>query len=132
MATREAIKAGLLLCAASLALPGTSSAAEIKDMIGTWKWTDYTVEVKECSTNPSGAGLCATVIDGPKNKGMEMIRSKLEKKGSDFLGHIGHPATGDIYDTKLTMKNADTWSMAGCVINNNNTVCATGDFIRVK
>ena len=128
---RKAIKTGLLLCGASLALAGVSSAAEIKDMIGTWKWTDYTVEVKECSTNPSGAGLCATVIDGPKNKGMEMIRSKLENKGGEFLGHIAHPATGDIYDTKMTFKNADTWSMAGCVIT-NTAVCATGDFVRVK
>lgn len=128
---RKAVAAGLLLCGIYLPQAGMASAAETKDMIGTWKWTDYTVEVKECTTNPSGAGLCGTVIDGPKNKGMEMIRSKLEAKGGDFLGHIAHPATGDIYDTKMTLRNSDTWSMAGCVIS-NTAVCATGDFIRVK
>jgi uncharacterized protein (DUF2147 family) len=116
-------------CLGLLATAGPLSAAELKDMIGTWKWTDYTVETKECTTNP--AGLCATVVTGPKNTGMEMIRSKLESKGGEFFGQIAHPATGDIYDTKLTLKNADTWSMAGCVVA-NKSVCATGDFVRVK
>ncbi len=127
----KGMKTGVVVCGAALALASLAGAAEVKDMIGTWKWTDYTVEVKECSTNPSGAGLCATVIDGPKNKGMEMIRSKLESKDGAFLGHIAHPATGDIYDTKMTLKDPNTWSLAGCVIN-NTTVCATGDFVRVK
>lgn len=128
---QKAFKMGLFLFGASLALTGASDAAEIKNMIGKWKWTDYTVEVKECTTNPSGAGLCGTVIDGPKNKGMEMIRSKLENKDGNFVGHIAHPATGDIYDSKMTFKDADTWSMAGCVVT-NTTVCATGDFVRIK
>jgi uncharacterized protein (DUF2147 family) len=116
----------LLLTAAAVQ---PAAAAEIKDMVGTWKWTDYTVEVKECSTNPSEAGICATVIGGPKNKGMEMIRSKLEKKGEVFVGQIAHPATGDIYNTKVSLKDADTWGMDGCTAAN---VCATGDFKRVK
>ncbi len=128
---RQTFRIGLFLLGASLALTRAAGAAQIKDMIGTWKWTDYTIEVKECPTNPSGAGLCATVTDGPKNKGMEMIRSKLEDKNGDFYGHIAHPATGDIYDTKMTFKDADTWSMAGCVVD-NTAVCATGDFVRVK
>jgi uncharacterized protein (DUF2147 family) len=114
-----------------LALPGAPSAAaaEIKDMIGRWQWTDYTVEVAECTTNPSGAGVCATVRDGPRNVGMEMIRSKLEKRGEVFVGQIAHPATGDIYSTKMTLKDPDTWGMDGCTAAN---VCATGDFKRVK
>jgi uncharacterized protein (DUF2147 family) len=107
----------------------TARAAELKDMIGTWKWTDYTVEVKECTTSPAGAGVCATVLDGPKNKGMEMIRSKLEKKGEDFTGKIAHPATTEIYTTKLTFKAPDTWSLDGCT---DKGVCAKGDFVRVK
>ncbi len=118
--------------AASVILAGlvtSAHAVEIKDMYGTWKWTDFTVEVKECASNPSGAGLCGTVTDGPKNKGMEMIRSKLEKQGDGFVGKIAHPASGDIYNTKMTMKGPDTWSMEGCTDAN---VCAKGDFIRVK
>jgi len=107
----------------------TGEAAELKDMLGKWKWTDYTTEVKECTTNPAGAGYCATVIDGPKNKGMEMIRSKLDKQGADLVGKIAHPATGEIYQTKLTLKNADTWTLDGCT---DTGVCAKGDFVRVK
>jgi len=118
--------AALLLMAAVVP---PAAAAEIKDMIGKWQWTDYTVEVKECATNPSGAGVCATVVAGPKNVGMEMIRSKLEKRSEVFVGQIAHPATGEIYNTKMTLKNTDTWGMDGCTAAN---VCATGDFKRVK
>ncbi|HRD76974.1 MAG TPA: DUF2147 domain-containing protein [Hyphomicrobiaceae bacterium] len=115
---------------AVLALGATGAmAVELKDMIGRWKWTDYTVEVKECTTNPSGAGFCATVVDGPKNKGMEMMRSKLEKKGEAIVGKVAHPATGDIYDTKMTYDGKDKWTMDGCT---EKGVCAKGDFVRVK
>jgi uncharacterized protein (DUF2147 family) len=114
-----------------MAIAGATAApaADAKDMIGKWKWTDYTVEVKECTTNPSGAGMCATVLAGPKNVGMEMIRSKLEPKDGIFTGQIAHPASGDIYNTKLSFKDSDTWSMDGCTEAN---VCAKGDFARVK
>ena len=131
MKMRQAAATGLMIAVATFSIGGVVQAAELKDMVGKWKWTDYTVETKECTTNPSGAGICATVVDGPKNKGMEMIRSKLEAKGADFTGQIANPATGDVYDTKLTMKDKDTWSMAGCVVS-NKAVCATGDFTRIK
>ena len=94
-------------------------------MAGKWKWTDYTVECKEGGAN----GISCLVVDGPKNKGMEMVQSKLEGKDGAFTGDIKHPATGEIYKTKLTLKNADTWSMDGCTAAN---VCAKGDFVRVK
>lgn len=121
----------LAVVALTLAALATSPAlaADAKDMVGTWKWTDYTVDVKECTTNPSGAGLCGTVTAGPKNVGMEMIRSKLEAKNGGFVGQIAHPATGELYATKLSMKDKDTWSMDGCTAAN---VCAKGDFVRVK
>jgi uncharacterized protein (DUF2147 family) len=116
--------------AAAIALGGTAAlAAEAKDMVGTWKWTDYTVEVKECTTNPADSGLCATVTGGPKNVGMEMIRSKLEPKDGFFTGKVAHPASGEIYNTKLMLKDPDAWSMDGCTDAN---VCAKGDFVRVK
>jgi len=38
------------------------------------------------------------VIDGPKNKGMEMVQSKLEPKDGAYVGDIKHPASGDIYE----------------------------------
>lgn len=109
----------------TFAFIGSASAASIGDMVGTWKWTDYTVECKSGGAN----GLSCTVTAGPKNKGMEMIESALEAKGSDFVGKIKHPASGDVYNTKLTMKDANTWSMDGCT---DAGVCAKGEFTRVK
>lgn len=112
---------------------GLSSAAALAaatdDMVGKWQWTAYTIEVKKCESNPSGAGLCATVTGGPKNVGMEMIRSRLEPKDTGFFGKIAHPETGDIYNTKITPAGADGWSMDGCTEAN---VCAKGEFKRVK
>lgn len=117
----------VLVSAAMAMVP--AMANDTKAMIGKWSWTDYTVEVKECSTNPADAGLCATVTAGPKNVGLEMIRSKLVARDGGLIGQIAHPATGEIYFTKLNMKNADTWSLDGCTKAN---VCAKGDFARVK
>lgn len=119
----------IAIAVAGTLVPALAGAAEIKDMVGTWKWTDYTVNVKECATNPSGAGICATVVEGPKNKGMEMMRSKPEKKGDDFVARVAHPATGEIYMTKMTRKSADAWAMDGCT---DKGVCAKGEFVRVK
>ena len=114
----------------ALTVGGTAAfAAEAKDMVGTWKWTDYTVDVKECTTNPAGASHCANVTAGRKNVGMEMIRSKLEPKDSFFTGKVAHPSSGEIYITKLSLKDANTWSMDGCTDAN---VCAKGGFIRVN
>jgi len=110
---------------AALGLWTASSAAGIADMVGTWKWTDYTVQCKEGGTN----GMSCLVIDGPKNKGMEMVQSKLEPKDGAFFGDIKHPATGDIYKTKLVLKDADNWSLDGCTVSN---VCASGVFTRIK
>lgn len=115
--------------AMTIAKAGAADAATLDDMIGKWKWTDFTIEVTKCATNPSGAGLCGKVIAGPKNVGMEMIRSKLEGKGDAFVGRIAHPMTSDIYNTRMRMTKPDTWSMDGCTDSN---VCAKGDFVRVK
>ncbi|MDE2181553.1 MAG: DUF2147 domain-containing protein [Alphaproteobacteria bacterium] len=114
---------------AAIAGAAPASAADMKAMVGTWKWTDYTIQVKECTTNPAGAGLCATVVAGPKNVGMEMFRSKLEAKpDGSFVGKIGHPASGETYNTKMTIAG-DVWHMNGCT---DAGVCATGDFVRQK
>ena len=107
----------------------SAQAASLDAMIGKWKWTDFEVEVTKCETNPSGAGICAVVTSGPKNVGMEMILSKLEARGEEFLGRIAHPMTGDAYNTRLQLKDANTWSMDGCTDAN---VCAQGDFVRVN
>ncbi|MDE2111113.1 MAG: DUF2147 domain-containing protein [Alphaproteobacteria bacterium] len=114
---------------AAIAGTAPASATDLKSLVGTWKWTDFTIQVKECTTNLSGAGFCATVTAGPKNIGMEMFRSKLaQQPDGSFVGKIGHPASGDTYNTKMTI-TGDVWHMNGCT---DAGVCATGDFVRVK
>lgn len=119
----------VFLTAAALSMTfgfiGTANAAGMADMVGKWKWTDFTVECKEGGAN----GMSCLVVDGPKNKGMEMVQSKLEAKGSDFVGKIKHPASGDVYNTKMTLKDANTWAMDGCT---DAGVCAKGEFTRIK
>lgn len=125
---RGKILAGVAM-AAAIAVSGPAGAVDLKSLVGTWKWTDFTTQSKECTTNPAGAGLCMTVIAGPKNIGMEMIRSKFEDRGADgFVGKIAHPASGEIYNTRMTLKG-EVWHMDGCT---DAGVCATGDFIRQK
>jgi uncharacterized protein (DUF2147 family) len=118
------LRAGVLSVSV-LGLAASANAASPADMVGKWKWTDYTVECKLGGAN----GVSCTVIDGPKNKGMEMIQSKLEEKGGVFVGDVKHPATGDVYKTKINLKDADTWALDGCTAAG---VCATGTFSRIK
>ena len=111
--------------AAVLALGFAAPALADASMVGKWSWEGFTIECKEGGAN----GMSCIVADGPKNKGMEMIKSKLEKKGTDFVGQIAHPASGETYNAKMNMSNADTWNMDGCTAAN---VCAKGTFTRVK
>jgi uncharacterized protein (DUF2147 family) len=121
---RNVVRAG----AVAIALSGLSVVAHaegIADMVGKWKWTDFTIECTEGGDN----GMSCIVIDGPKNKGMEMVQSKLQAQGDSYVGDIKHPASGEIYKAKMKLKDADTWSMDGCTAAG---VCAQGDFVRVK
>jgi len=121
---RNILRAGAIPFAV-LGLAAAADAAGMADMAGTWKWTDYTIECKEGGAN----GMSCIVTDGPKNKGMEMIQSKLVPQGDAFVGDIKHPATGDIYKTKMVLKDKNDWAMDGCTAAG---VCASGVFTRVK
>lgn len=94
-------------------------------MVGTWKWENFTIQVKKCDQT----GVCAKVISGPKNVGMQMIKSKLMQSGKDFVGKVAHPQTGATYNSKISMVSTDDWHIDGCTDQN---VCASGDFKRVK
>ncbi len=121
------VAGAVLLTALGVSVP--AGAFDASALAGTWKWGNFTVEAKPCTTNPSGAGMCMTVVSGPKNVGMEMIRSKFQDKGGgEFAGKIAHPASGEIYNAKMRLKG-DTLSMNGCT---DAGVCAKGDFIRQK
>ena len=119
----------VIACVASMAFGVTNSAAastsDITSMVGTWKWEGFTIEVAKCESTE----VCAKVITGPKNVGMEMIQSKLTASDGSFLGKVAHPQTGDTYNSKLTMASADIWHIDGCTAAN---VCASGDFTRIK
>jgi uncharacterized protein (DUF2147 family) len=109
-----------------LALPfPAASAADLKEMIGSWRWQAFTIEVSECR----GDSICATVIAGPKNVGMEVFASKLSVKNGDWFGQITHPETKQTYNTRFQQQSRDIWRLDGCTAAK---VCLTGEFVRVK
>ncbi len=108
-----------------LAVGSSASAITMDDMVGVWTWEGFTVEVAKCEPN----GVCAKVTAGPKNLGMEMIRSKPAKQESAFVGQVAHPINGQVYSTRMNMPDADTWHLDGCT---NLGICASGDFKRIK
>lgn len=109
-----------LLAASTLAV----SAADLKEMIGIWRWKDFTIEVSECSQS-----LCARIIAGPKNVGMEVFASKLVAKDGQWVGQIAHPETKESYNTRFQQKDKNRWHLDGCT---TAKVCLTAEFVRVK
>jgi len=115
-------------CVIVTSLAGTSQVFannDIYNMVGTWKWEGFTIKVNKCDATD----VCAEVLTGPKNVGLQMIKSKLALSGDSFMGKIAHPQTGDTYNSKLSMADINTWHIDGCT---NNNVCASGDFTRIK
>ncbi len=99
-------------------------AGELKDMVGKWRWQDFTIEVKECR----GDSVCATIVAGPKNKGMDVFASKLVAKNGEWFGTIAHPETKETYNTRFQQKDKDRWRIDGCTAAK---VCLSGEFVRV-
>jgi len=110
---------------AMLAVPSVFAAGSVTDMVGKWSWEGFVIEVNKCPETE----VCAKVVSGPKNVGMDMIKSKLTLKGEAFVGKIAHPQTGDTYNAKMSMADANTWHLDGCTDKN---VCASGDFKRLE
>lgn len=106
---------------------GNSAMAEnkIEAMIGEWKWEDFTIRVNKCDKTE----VCAKVVSGPKNVGLQMIQSKLTPSEGSFLGKVAHPQTGNTYNSKISMLSKNVWHIDGCTAAN---VCASGDFKRIK
>ena len=102
-----------------------ASAAVPKDMIGIWGWQQSTIEVTECQRD----SICARVIAGPKNVGMEFFASKLVVKEGNLFGQIVDPETKEIYNTRFQRIGPDTWHLDGCTVAR---VCLSGEFVRVK
>jgi uncharacterized protein (DUF2147 family) len=99
--------------------------ADLKGLIGKWRWQPFTIEVSECQ----GDSVCPQVIEGPKNVGMQIFASKLTAKGGEWFGQITHPETKETYNTRVQRTGSDTWRLDGCTTAN---VCLTADFVRVR
>jgi hypothetical protein len=107
-----------LLCVAA-------SAAVPNDMIGKWRWQQFTIEVTECQRDR----MCAKVIAGPKSVGMEVFGSEFVTKGVSLFGQIVDPGTKEIYNTQFQRSGPDKWRLDGCTAL---SVCRSGEFVRVK
>lgn len=102
---------------------GSVTAAELKDMLGLWTWQNFKVEVSECTATR----ICAKVIAGPKNVGMEIFASELTSKDGAWFGQIVNPETGMTYNTRMQFTAAKTWRLDGCTASR---VCLSGEFVR--
>jgi uncharacterized protein (DUF2147 family) len=100
-----------------------ASAAEIEDMLGKWEWQKFTIEVTECPSKR----LCAKVIAGPKNVGMEIFASDLTSMDGVWFGQIVSPETGTTYNTRMQFTDAKTWRLDGCTASK---ICLSGEFVR--
>ena len=116
-----------IIIAAAVLSMGNSAMAEpkIQEMVGVWKWADFTIRVNKCAETE----VCAKVVTGPKNVGLEMIQSKLTPSKGTFVGKVAHPQTGKTYNSKISMLSENVWHIDGCTDAN---VCASGDFKRIK
>jgi uncharacterized protein (DUF2147 family) len=123
--SRGRIAAALIGAALMMGLAGPSAAAEAKDMIGSWRWQSFTIQVRECQ----GDSVCAKVVGGPKNVGLEIFASRPAAKGDELFAQITHPETKETYNTRFQQKDKDRWQLDGC---NGARVCLSGEFVRVK
>jgi len=123
------MRKGLVTAVMALIVTGILSmparALDLSRMIGKWKWQDYVVQVAK-----GGAyGITARVVSGPSNVGMEMIRSPLAEKDGKVVGRIRHPGNGKVYNTRMSMPDANSWKLDGCT---DDGACASGVFVRIK
>jgi uncharacterized protein (DUF2147 family) len=109
----------------SFASCSSASAAEVKDMIGKWQWRGFVIEVRECR----GDSVCAKILAGPENVGMELFTSRLVAKGGELYGEITDPETKEKYNTRFQQKDNDRWQLDGCTATK---VCLSGEFTRVR
>ena len=118
------MKKSLLTCIA-LCFSGPLHAIGLEDMVGRWRWQDFTIEVASCR----GDSVCAKVVAGPKNVGMDLFASKLVPKGGEWVGQITHPDTKEVYNTRFQQRDKDRWRLDGCTAAK---LCLSGEFVRVK
>jgi hypothetical protein len=114
---------GLLSLIPPVAFCVFALAAGIPDMVGRWTWQRFTIEVRECADNR----ICAKVVAGPKNVGMEIFASELTNKDCAWFGDVVNPETGATYRTRMQLTGSGSWRLDGCTASG---VCLSGEFIR--
>ena len=92
-------------------------------MLGRWNWQRYTIEVTECADRK----ICAKVVAGPKNVGLEIFGSELTNKEGAWFGDVVNPETGASYRTRMQFTGSGTWHLDGCTAAR---VCLSGEFVR--
>lgn len=105
--------------------PFAASAGDLKDVVGKWSWQKFTIEVAECQ----GDSVCAKIIAGPKNVGMDVFASKFVGRNGEWFGQITHPETKELYNTKFQQVDKDRWRLIGCT---SAKICLTGEFVRAR
>ena len=114
------------LCAILLVSKSSAAlAADMKDMVGSWRWQSFIIHVRECQ----GDSVCAKVVAGPMNVGLEIFATKPTAKGGELFAQITHPESKETYNTRFQQKDKDRWQLDGCT---SARVCLSGEFIRVK
>lgn len=113
---------GIISATTPLVASVLAFAADLRDMQGRWTWQRYTVEVRECAEK-----ICAKVVAGPKNVGMEIFASKLTSKDGAWYGDVVDPETGKTYRARMQFTGSGTWRLDGCTTSG---VCLSGEFIR--
>lgn len=111
--------------AAALLAASAASAADRADMVGTWRWQNFTIEVTQCR----GDSVCAKVVAGAKNVGMDVFASKLIAKNGEWFGQVTHPETKETYNTRFQRVDKDRWRLDGCTAAK---LCLTGEFVRAR
>lgn len=109
------------ILALTFALPRGHSF-ELNEIVGNWAWKAFLIRISECQDR-----MCATVVEGPKNVGMELFASDLKKKGEAWVGEVVDPETDEIYFTRLRMHTKDRLKLDGCT---KSKVCLSGEFVR--
>jgi len=87
-----------------------ASAVDLEAMVGSWSWNGYTVKV----TRGGPHGLSARVVEGPRNVGMEMIRSDVRNQADFAVAEIRLPGDGQDYLSEITPEGPDAWHLEGC------------------
>ena len=119
---RTSIFMALLLVGSSAA----ALAADLKDMLGKWRFRDFTIEVRECNS----ANLCAKVVGGPEERRQGSCSPPSSwPRVASCSGRLPHPETQEMYNTRFQQKDKDRWQLDGCTAAK---VCLTGEFVRVK